>query len=322
VEITFLGTGSGAPSRARNVSGIALQHTERAELWLLDCGEGTQHQILRTPQVRLSQLSKVFITHLHGDHLFGLMGLLASRGLAQGGESPVTLYGPEPLNEYVRVSLRTSGMRFGFPVEIAVVQPGILFENDWVCVVAAPVRHRIEAYAYSIHEKPRAGRFNVEQARELGVPDGPLFGKLKAGETVTLADGRVISPNGLTGAPRPGRKVVFSGDTTFAPELVALAHSADLLIHEATYSEEDRVLADRAAHSTAASAAQVASEAQVQTLYLTHFSPRYESDSRVGGEELLREARTIFPETYLAYDLLRLTVSRRLSRDEGELLAG
>ena len=124
MEVTFLGTGSGAPSRARNVTAIALQLTERGELWLFDCGEGTQHQVLRAPQVRLSQLSRVFITHLHGDHLFGLMGLLASRALAQGGTTPVTLYGPEGLADYVRVSLKTSGMRFGYPVEVKTVRPG------------------------------------------------------------------------------------------------------------------------------------------------------------------------------------------------------
>jgi ribonuclease Z len=311
VEMTFLGTGSGTPSRSRNVSAIALNLTERGELWLVDCGEGTQHQALRTPQVRLSQLTRVFLTHLHGDHLFGLMGLLASRALAQGGQSAVTLYGPEALSDYVRVSLRASGMRFGYPVDVRTVKEGIVYEDEDISVIAAPVRHRIEAYAYAVLEKPRLGRFDVDEARRRGVPNGPLFGRLKAGEAVTLTDGTVVSPDGLTGPPRPGRKVVFSGDTTFAPELVALAAGADLLVHEATYADTERSLADRAHHSTSVIAATVARDAAVRSLYLTHFSPRYESEEGPRLEDLLAEARAIFPETHLAHDLLRVPVPRR-----------
>lgn len=280
-------------------------------MFLFDCGEGTQQQILRAPQTRLSQLTRVFLTHLHGDHLFGLIGLLASRALAQGGVSPVTLYGPEPLAEYVRVSLRASGMRFGFPVEIRKVQPGIVFEDEEIIVAAAPVRHRIEAFAYSLTEKPRPGRFDVEAARALGVPEGPLFGQLKGGKTVTLPDGRVIEAQGLVGPPRPGRKVTFSGDTVYAPELIPLAHGSDVLIHEATYAEAHRELADRAAHSTALTAATVAKEADARVLYLTHFSPRYESEEGLRLDDLLAEAREVFPETYLAHDFLRVTVPRR-----------
>lgn len=311
MELTFLGTGSGAPSRLRNVSSTALHLTERGELWMIDCGEGTQHQVLRAPQVRLSQLTRLFFTHLHGDHLFGLMGLMASRALAQGGVAPVTIYGPEGLAEYVRIGLRTAGMRFGFPVDIRVVKPGIVWEDSDMIVTAAPVRHRIEAYAYAFEEKPRTGRFDVDAARALGVPEGPLFGKLKAGQAVTLADGRVISPEGLVGAPRPGRKVVLSGDTGYAPELVALAADADLLVHEATYADIDRPLAERAAHSTSLIAANVAHEAGVHQLCLTHFSARYDTDCGPRLDDLLAEARGIFPETRLAHDLLRVGVPRR-----------
>jgi len=312
MELTFLGTSSGTPSRSRNVSATALQLTDRGELWLIDCGEGTQHQILRAPQVRLSQLTRVFFTHLHGDHLFGIVGLLASRALAQGGTSPVTLYGPPPLGDYIGASLRASGMRFGFPVAIQTVKPGApLYEDDEIVVTAAPVRHRIEAYAYAMTEKPRAGRFDVSAARAVGIPEGPIYGQLKAGATVTLPDGRVIDGKTLTGPPRPGRKVVFSGDTLFAPELVSLAEGADLLVHEATYAAADKPLADRAAHSTTVSAATVAHEAGVRQLYLTHFSARYESEDGPGLNALLAEARDVYPETHLAYDFLRVAVPRR-----------
>lgn len=315
MELTFLGTGSGTPSRSRNVSATALQLTERGELWLIDCGEGTQHQVLRAPQVRLSQLTRVFFTHLHGDHLFGIMGLLASRALAQGGTSPVTLYGPAGLGDYVGASLRASGMRFGFPVTVQTVKPGDspIYEDDDLTVLAAPVRHRTEAYAYAFTEKPRPGRFDVEAARALGIPAGPLYGQLKAGETVALPDGRLVDGKTLTGPPRPGRKVVFSGDTLYAPDLVTLAAGADLLVHEATYSCEDKPLADRAAHSTTTVAATVAQEADVRQLYLTHFSARYEGESGPGMGVLLTEARALFPEAHLAYDFLRVPVTRRES---------
>ena len=314
MELTFLGTGSGTPSRGRNVSAVALQLTERGELWLIDCGEGTQHQTLRAPQVRLSQLTRIFFTHLHGDHLFGVMGLLASRSLAQGGTSPVTLYGPAGLGEYVRTCLRCSGMRFGFPVNIQTVEVGKpLYEDDEIVVTAAPVRHRIEAYGYAFEEKQRAGRFDAAQAEALGVTPGPIFGRLKAGEVITLPNGREVDGKTLTGEPRPGRKVVFSGDTLYCADLVTLAKDADLLIHEATYAAEDKALADRAAHSTTTIAARVAAEANVRHLYLTHFSARYESENGPGLQALLAEASAVFPETHLAHDFLRVPVPRRES---------
>jgi ribonuclease Z len=312
VEITFLGTGSGAPSRARNVSATALHLPQRGEWWLIDCGEGTQQQILRASHIRLSQLTRIFLTHLHGDHLFGLPGLLASRALAQGGVGPITIYGPEGVEAWLKATLRAAGMRFGFPVTFVTVRPGKLCTDGEFSVTAAPVCHRIEAYAYAIREAEQAGRFDVAAAAALGIPAGPLYGQLKAGKTVTLSDGRVIEGSQLVGPTRPGRCVVFSGDTGPAPELVPLAREADLLIHEATYSEQDRELADRAAHATATLAAQVARDAEVHALLLTHFSARYEGgESAVNLETLLSEARAIFPETRLAYDQLRVSIPRR-----------
>ncbi len=311
MQLTFLGTGSGAPTRARNVSGLTLFLPERGELFLFDCGEGTQHQCLRAAQVRLSQLTRVFITHLHGDHVFGLVGLLASRALALGGVSPVALYGPPALESYVRGCLHATGTHFNFPVSFHAVRPGTVFEDDQIAVECAPVRHRCEAYAYAVQEKTQAGRFDAEQAKTLGIPAGPIYGRLKAGETVTLADGRMIDGASLVGPPRPGRRVVFSGDTAFCPEMVRLAADADLLIHEATFSESERTLADRAAHSTSSDAARVAEQAHVRQLILTHISPRYDAESGAGLETLLAEARAVFPETEVAHDFLRVEVARR-----------
>lgn len=312
MELTFLGTGSGAPTRARNVSGCALHLPQRGEWWLFDCGEGTQHQILRAPHIRLSQLTRVFLTHLHGDHLFGLPGLLASRALALGGTSPVTLYGPEPLEAWLRATLRASSMRFGFPVHFVVVRPGQVLDDGEFSVEAAAVRHRVEAYAYAVRERDQPGRFDIDAARALGIPEGPVYGRLKRGERVRLDDGREVDGQSLVGPTRPGRRVVFGGDTGYAAELVALAGGADLLVHESTYADSERALADRAAHATAAVAARTAREAGVRTLALTHFSSRYEGGAGgIGMEDLLAEARAIFPETLLAHDLMRLPVPRQ-----------
>jgi ribonuclease Z len=309
MKITFLGTSSGTPSRHRNVSSLALQLPQQGTLWLFDCGEGTQHQVLRSP-LRLSQLERVFITHLHGDHLFGLVGLLATRSLQAGGVSPVTLYGPPGLAEYVRRVMDLSQMRVGYPIEVKTITPGAIYEDANFSVVCAPVMHRITAFGYAVIEKDQPGRFEVEKAQALGIPAGPLYGRLKNGETITLEDGRVIDGRELTGPMRPGRKIVYTGDTTYTPQTVTLAQNADVLIHEATYLEEDLDLAKRAAHSTAKMAAQVAGEAGVKTLILTHFSSRYEMDAGSRLSDLLEEARSIFPNTLLAYDFYSYEVDR------------
>lgn len=302
MRLTFLGTGSGTPSRTRNVSGIALQFSQRGALWFFDCGEGTQHQTLRSP-LRLSQLERVFVTHLHGDHLFGLPGLLASRSLGGGGVGPVTLHGPPGLGAFVECALAVSGTRLGYPYSVETVTPGSVVADEALQVIAAPVEHGTAAFAYAVIEHPRPGRLDVARARALGVPEGPLFGRLKNGESVTLPDGRVVAGAEMTGPPRPGRKIVFSGDTAYSRRLIALAEGADVLVHEATFREAEGDLARRAHHSTAAMAAEAARAAGVGTLILTHLSPRYESEDRAGLEGLLAEARAIFPDTHLAHDL-------------------
>ncbi len=309
MKITFLGTSSGAPSRTRNVSGIALQLPPRGALWLFDCGEGTQHQIGRSP-LRLSRLEKVFFTHLHGDHLFGLPGLLASRSLQDGGVTPVTLYGPPGLAEYARCAIEVSQTHLGYPLSVETVAPGAVYQDEDLRVVCAPVAHGVASFGYAVQEKEQPGRFAVDRARALGIPEGPLYARLKSGETITLADGRTIRGAELVGPPRPGRKVVYCGDTTYTRSAVELARGADVLIHEATYLHEDEALARRARHATAVMAAEVAREAGVRVLLLTHFSPRYESDggSRMG--DLLAEARAVFPGTLLARDLWSYEVPR------------
>ncbi len=310
MKITFLGTSAGAPTRKRNVTSIALQLDQQSKLWLFDCGEGTQHQVLRSP-LRLSQLEKIFITHLHGDHLFGLVGLLASRSLQDGIETPVTIYGPQGLAEYVRCSLDTSRTRLQYPIQIEITKPGRVCDTERLEVFAAPMAHGITTFGYAVCEKTLPGRFEVERAQALRIPEGPLYGQLKRGETVTLPDGRTIEGASLVGAERQGRKIVFCGDTTFTPNAIELAQDCDLLIHEATYMHTDKALADRANHSTAKSAAEVALQAGAKMLALTHFSARYEGDTERGLTELLAEAQEIFPNAHLAHDMWTVSVPRR-----------
>ncbi|HEX2911198.1 MAG TPA: ribonuclease Z [Chloroflexia bacterium] len=301
MRLTFLGTSSGAPSHSRNVSAIGLQFDQQSQWWLFDCGEGTQQQIMRSP-LKLSQLERIFITHMHGDHIFGLPGLLASRSLQHNTDIPITVYGPPGLEAFLQATLNLSGSHLGYAFSVVTIQPGRIFENDNLFVECGPLEHRIPAYGYAVVEKPRPGHFEAARAAELGIPAGPLYGRLKNGEVITLPDGRVIDGKTLVGAPRPGHKLVYATDTTFTPSTISLARDATVLIHESTYSHEDLELAERGKHSTAVQAARVAKEAHVQTLILTHFSPRYEAQDAPGIEELLKEAREVFPNTLAAHD--------------------
>jgi ribonuclease Z len=311
VQVTFLGTSSGVPTRARNVSAVALRLPQRAELWLFDCGEGTQHQFLRS-DLRVSQLRRIFITHMHGDHVFGLPGLLASLGLA-GSCGGIDLYGPDPLRDYLEGVMRASSTRIGYPlrthrVREAAARGSVLLDDDDITVRCAPLTHRVPAYAYRVERKPRPGRFDVERARALGIPPGPVYAELKAGRSVTLEDGRVIRGEALCGPPRPGCSVVYCTDTVFSEAAVELSRGADLLIHEATFAHGEAELAIARQHSTSTMAAQTALEAGVKRLALTHLSPRYVAGNPMTPDDLLAEARAIFPETLVARDFLSLEV--------------
>ncbi|MCP9838133.1 ribonuclease Z [Cyanobium sp. N.Huapi 1H5] len=311
MQVTFLGTSSGVPTRARNVSAVALRLPQRAELWLFDCGEGTQHQFLRS-DLRVSQLRRIFVTHMHGDHVFGLPGLLASLGLA-GSCAGIDLYGPDPLRDYLEGVMRTSSTRIGYPlrthrVREAAARGTLVLDDDDITVRCTLLTHRVPAYAYRVDQKPRAGRFDVERARALGIPPGPVYAELKAGRSVTLDDGRVIRGEALCGPPRPGCSVVYCTDTVFSEAAVALARGADLLIHESTFSHGEAELAIARQHSTSTMAAQTALEAGVKQLVLTHLSPRYVAGNPMTPDDLVAEARAIFPETVVAKDFLSLSV--------------
>lgn len=310
MQITFLGTSSGVPTRSRNVSSVALRLPQRAEVWLFDCGEGTQHQLLRS-DVKISQIRRIFITHLHGDHIFGLMGLLASYGLA-GNPTRIDIYGPPGLNEYLQACQRYSYTHFSYPLKVHTVRTGAVYEDEEFIVSCGPLKHRITAFGYRVTEKDRPGRFNVEKAAALGITPGPLYGKLKRGEQIALPDGRQIHGADLCGEPEVGRKFVYCTDTVYCEDAVELAQGADVLIHEATFAHQDAQLAFERLHSTSTMAAQVALGAGVKQLILTHFSPRYAPGNALVLDDLLQEARAIFPNTELAYDFLTYEVPRRL----------
>jgi ribonuclease Z len=311
LQVTFLGTSSGVPTRARNVSAVALRLPQRAELWLFDCGEGTQHQFLRS-ELRVSQLRRVFVTHMHGDHVLGLPGLLASLGLA-GSCPAIDLYGPDPLRDYLEGVLRTTSTRINYPlrthrVRQAAASGDLVLDDGELTVRCAPLIHRVPAYAYRVDQKPRPGRFDVKQAQALGIPPGPIYAELKRGQTVTLDDGRIIRGDRLCGPPRPGASLVYCTDTVFCEAAVELAAGADLLIHESTFSHAEAEMAIARDHSTSTMAAQTALAAGVKRLVLTHLSPRYVAGNPVTPDDLLDEARAIFPDTLLARDFLSLDV--------------
>jgi ribonuclease Z len=296
------------PTRARNVSAVALRLPQRGEFWLFDCGEGTQHQLLRS-DLNISQLTRVFITHLHGDHVYGLMGLLATCGMA-GHARGIDVYGPRGIEEYVREVSRLTQVNFSYPLGVHTAEAGEVFADDEYTVTCAPLKHRVTAHGYRVTERDRPGHFDVERARAAGLPPGPLYGRLKRGERVTLPDGRTLDGADFSGPAQKGRSVVYSTDTTYCRSAVELARGADLLIHEATFSSGDEDLAHRSMHSTAAMAARVASEARARLLLMTHFSPRYFPGNAVEPADLLREARAIFPNTELAHDFLTVEVPK------------
>ncbi|EAC5859969.1 TPA: ribonuclease Z [Listeria monocytogenes] len=299
MELVFLGTGAGVPSRGRNVTSIALSMlNERNAIWLFDCGEATQHQIMRS-QIKLSKLEKIFITHLHGDHIFGLPGLLSSRSF-QGGESDLTIYGPVGITEYVETSLRLSGTRLTYKIIFNEIEPGLIFEDKMFSITVDELDHGLRSFGYRIVEKDKPGALNADKLIDDGVEPGPIFQKIKKGETVTLADGSVINGKDYIDEPQKGKIISIFGDTKATASELELAFNADVLVHEATFEGDKEKLAGEYMHSTTLQAASLAKKANVKKLILTHISSRYDRDA---SKELLIEAQSVFENTEIAYDL-------------------
>lgn len=306
MHLLFLGTGAGIPSKSRNVTAIALAlFAERGSFWLFDCGEATQHQIIRSP-LSLAKLDKVFITHLHGDHIFGLPGLLGSRSFSGVGR-PLDLYGPAGLGPFVEAALTASQTHLSYPLEIHEIESGTIFEDDRFTVSCLPLQHRVPSYGYRVVEHDLPGSLNVAALAQLGIPPGPLYGRLKRGEMVRMEDGRTLEPADFVGSPKRGRVITILGDTRPSDNARKLASAADVLVHEATFASEAAELAPTYGHSTAIDAAEAARAAHTQQLVLTHISARYGDN---GAHTLLAEARAIFPNTCLAHDLMQVTVGR------------
>jgi ribonuclease Z len=247
---------------------------------------------------------------MHGDHIFGLMGLLASCGLA-GNVERVDIYGPPGLNDYIQAASRYSHTHFSYPIKVHAVRPGVIYEDEEFTVSCGLLHHRITAFGYRVVEKDRTGRFDVEKAKALQIPPGKIYGQLKRGETVTLDDGRVIYGTELCGPTELGRKFAYCTDTIYCDGAVELAQDADVLIHEATFAHQDAEMAFQRLHSTTTMAAQTALASGTHKLIMTHFSPRYAPGNVLDLRDLLKEARAIFPNTDMAHDFMIYDIPRR-----------
>ena len=297
MQITFLGTGGSIPTAQRGLSAVAIKR--KNELLLFDCGEGTQRQMIQAG-VGFHRKAKVFVTHMHGDHVLGLPGLLQTMSLL-GRTNKLEIYGPTGIKDFVEAINQTVRFTLTFPVKVTEIDAGMVCEEKEYTVTAVQSGHMTPSLAYALTEKPRPGRFHTETAKKLGVPEGPLWSKLQFGESVKLPDGRIVEPETVLGAFRPGRKIVYTGDTGPSEKVAKLAEYADLLIHESTLEDEMKDRAVEDGHSTPSMAAETANKACVKRLVLTHISARYKD-----ANLLLQQAKKIFANTELAEDFLRL----------------
>ncbi len=299
LSLTFLGTSAARPTVERSVSSLTIKR--EGETLMFDCGEGTQRQMMRFG-VSFA-LTDIFFTHFHADHYLGLIGLLRTLSL-QDRTEPMCFYGPRGAEQLLGDAIKLGVERTPFAVDIREISAGDRLQRDGYDIEVFDVEHSRGAVGFALREHERLGRFDPARAQALGIPEGPLWGRIHAGEAVELSDGSKVDSTDLVGPSRPGRLVVLSGDTRCCEGVVNAAEGADLLVHEATFGEEEKERASETGHSTAIEAAKVALAAGVRRLVLTHVSARYSANSKV----LLEEARSVFPDTVVARDGLEIEV--------------
>lgn len=304
MKIVLLGTSSAVPTLYRSLSSTAL--IRDGHVFLFDCGEGTQVQLMRAG-IRRSKIRAIFIGHLHGDHLYGINGLLSTLHL-DNREAPLRVFGPQGLLHYLNAAFRTRSLRFSYPISVEEFPRGFrgrVLDEPEFSVDAMPLDHSIFCLGWRFQEKDRPGVFDLERAEELGIPRGPLFGQLQHGTAVTLADGRTIQPSAILGPPRPGQSVAYCLDTQFSEKSIELAENATVLIHETTFGPDGIDMARERKHSTMEDAARVAAEAGAGKLVATHFSSRYDGRE---VREIADQARKVFENIRVAKDLLEVDV--------------
>ncbi|MDV3244547.1 MAG: ribonuclease Z [Nitrososphaerales archaeon] len=298
LTVTFLGTSSAAPTKSRGLPAIAIQR--EGVIILMDCGEGVQRQVM-SAGIGLNRETTILITHLHGDHVTGLLGLLQTMSMAQRTKS-LTIMAPAALSKWLDITSELLHIGLTFPVKFVPARAGAVLRLDDFDVRAAKANHAVESFSYVVREKTRPGPFYPQKARKLGVPEGRLWSRLQKGRKVEIG-GRTILPAQVVGPRRPGRSIGYSGDTRPTTGLTRFFAGCDLLIFDSTFLEKDRDKAIERKHSTSREAATLAKKAKVRRLVLTHFSARYQS---VSG--LVKEARSIFRHAVAAYDGMRVDV--------------
>lgn len=298
MELTFLGTGAGVPSKRRNVSSLALHLLqEESHIWLFDCGEATQHQILHTT-IKPRKITKIFITHLHGDHIFGLPGFLSSRSF-QGGESSLTVYGPKGIKDFIKTSLHVSKSHLNYELFIVEIDDGTIIKEENFTIYVKRLSHGIPSFGYRVVEKDSPGELLVDKLRELGIPPGPIYGEIKNNEKLETDGFGTLFRKDFVGPTKKGKVITVMGDTRYNRAFIPFVSNSDLLIHEATFKSTEKDLAYDYYHSTTTQAAQLAKEGNVKHLVMTHLSSRYQFQDE---EDLVQEAREVFPNTDLASD--------------------
>lgn len=303
MQLTFLGTGAGIPAKERNVSALVVTFPKRNASWLFDCGEGTQHQFLRS-HLKPSKIEKIFITHMHGDHLFGLPGLLTSRSMS-GLSQPLTIYGPKGIKEYIETCLSLSASWVSFPLEIIELSPSMQIQTENSQITVLPLNHVIPCFGFRISYQGQTGTLRKDKLLQDHIPSGPWLAKLKQGVSVALPDGRILAPARYLAQSEQNKILTILGDTAPCENAKILAQAADLLVHETTLEKAMAEKANGRGHSSTEQAAMIAKAAGVKRLIATHISSRY---GREQCRQLLAECQEIFPATELAHDFSSFTL--------------